>query len=124
MMVKSKGVATMAENTDILKVVQNSPPGFATAGEAIAAAKSIDSRFLDEGGLAGIIGRSVEAVDFDDRSFIWRLSGHKTLVIIANENGNGVSVSIAGAATTQRAGGHRGVVQLSNALGQATACTC
>ena len=105
----------MNESTTILKVLPNPPPpGFATAAAAIAGAKAMSSHYLGEIGFAEVIGRAVDAVGYDDGSFVWRLIGNKTLTIIANQDGSGVSASIAGAGTPRHAGVHRGVVQIES----------
>lgn len=95
-------------------VLIHSPRRFATAAAAIADATAINVQYLAEMGFAEVIGRAVEAVDYDNRSFVWRLSDHHSLVISANENGIGVSAKLAVGDTLLRTGCYPGVLQIES----------
>lgn len=92
----------------------HSPRTFATAEAAIADATATNVNYLAEIGFFKVIGRTVEAVDYDNRSFVWRLSDHQSLVISARENCIGVSAKLAVGDTLLRTGCYPGVLQIES----------
>lgn len=95
-------------------VLSHDPRTFATAAAAIADATATNVHYLAEIGFSNVIGRTVEDVDYDNRSFVWRLSDHHSLVINASENRIGVSANLAVGNTLLRRGCHPGVLQIES----------